>query len=107
MPKLSCPAYLLEFSCGTETEIDKELVLELSRRLISILSLVLGQCMSSSTTKGVHHGSRSVANGLDLHSANTGDGLCERMDEKNVTVYVKRERSTGFLRRGDLWRRRA
>ncbi|KAJ6860687.1 hypothetical protein NC651_036922 [Populus alba x Populus x berolinensis] len=47
--------------------------------------------MSSSTAKGVHHDSRSVADGLDLHSANTGDGLCERMDEKNVTVFVKRE----------------
>ena len=47
--------------------------------------------MSSSTVKGVYHGSRSVAYGLDLHSANTGDGLCERMDEKNVTVCVKRE----------------
>jgi hypothetical protein len=35
--------------------------------------------------KGVHHGSRSVADGLDLHSAtNTGDTLCERMDEECV-----------------------
>jgi len=34
----------------------------------------LGECVSSSTTKGVHRGSRSVADGLDLHSAtNTGD----------------------------------
>ncbi|KAJ6959933.1 hypothetical protein NC653_038092 [Populus alba x Populus x berolinensis] len=87
----------LEFSCATETEIDK----------VKCEENYLGQCMSSSTAKGVHHGSRSVEDGLDLHSANTGDGLCERMDEKNVTVCVKRERSTDFLRRGDLWRRRA
>ncbi|KAJ6856284.1 hypothetical protein NC651_038011 [Populus alba x Populus x berolinensis] len=62
--------------------------------------------------KGVHHGSRSIVDGLDLHSAtNTGDGLCERMDEKSVTGCAchaeNARRSIDFLRRGQLWRRRA
>ncbi|KAJ6942573.1 hypothetical protein NC652_008401 [Populus alba x Populus x berolinensis] len=42
---------------------------------------------------------------------NTGDGLCERMDEECVWGCVchtkSARRSIDFLRRGQLWRRRA
>ncbi|KAJ6893012.1 hypothetical protein NC652_027115 [Populus alba x Populus x berolinensis] len=83
------------------------LELELSRRLILMPALVqceenyLGECVSSSTAKGVHHGSRLVADGLDLHSTtNTGDWLvCVREWTKSVyrCVYHSEARGGGLI----------
>jgi len=72
----------------------------------------LGECVSSSTAKGVHQGSRSVADGLDLHSAtNTGDWVRSLWEHGRVCVGVfdtAKLRGRGWiLRRGKLWWRRA
>jgi hypothetical protein len=49
----------------------------------------LGECVSSSTVKGVHQGSRSVADGLDLHSVtNTGDWVRSLWEHGIVCVGV-------------------
>jgi hypothetical protein len=72
----------------------------------------LGECVSSSTVKGVHQGSRSVADGLDLHSAtNTGDWVRSLWEHGRVCVGVfdtAKLRGGGWiLRWGKLWWRRA
>ncbi|KAJ6949834.1 hypothetical protein NC651_003726 [Populus alba x Populus x berolinensis] len=89
----------LDFSFAIETEIGK----------VKCKEHYLGHCVSSSTEKGVHHGSRSVANGRDLHSdKHTGDGLCERMERVYcgcVPHTVKSRREGLIFCFGQLWRR--
>ncbi|KAJ6967212.1 hypothetical protein NC652_004694 [Populus alba x Populus x berolinensis] len=90
----------LDFSFATETEIVK----------VKCEEHYLGHNVSSSTEKGVH-GSRSVADGRDLHlDTHTGDGLCERMERVYcgcVSHTVKSKGEGLIFCFGQLWRRRA